>query len=89
MSVVVASVTLNQSSWIAIRDESGSILGAGLFPAGTQTDVSVPLLRGTEAGQHYQVLIYVDDGNKQFDFHKDALLTGADGSVVGTTFAAN
>jgi hypothetical protein len=89
MSVTVSSVSLNQLGWIAIRDSSGRTLGAGLFPAGTQTNVEVPLLRATEAGQHYQVLLYVDDGDKQFDLHKDALLTGDAGSVIGTNFTAN
>jgi cytoskeletal protein RodZ len=89
MSVSVGSVTLNQSTWIAIRDSEGRTLGAALFPAGSQTDVSVPLLRATTAGESYQALLYVDDGDKQFDLHKDAIVTGESGNVVGSAFSAN
>jgi hypothetical protein len=86
--VAVQSLTLNQPSWVAVRDASGRILGAGWFPAGTQKNVSVSLLRATAAGQRYQVLLYADDGDRKFDLHKDTLLTEADGSVAGTTFTA-
>ncbi len=88
-SVAVASVSLGQDGWVAVRDADGRILGAGWFPTGTQTDVSVPLLRATAAGQHYQILLYTDDGDKLFDFHKDMLVANSDGSVAGTTFTAN
>ncbi len=86
--VVVSSVTLEQLGWVAIRDSSGRTLGAGLFPAGTQQAAQVELLRNTTAGEHYQVLLYVDDGDKQFDLHKDTLVMNADGSVAGTMFTA-
>lgn len=85
-SVTVASATLPQLGWIAVRDASGRTLGAGRFSAGTVTNAEVPLLRATEAGQRYQVLLYVDDGDKEFDLHKDTLVTNSDGSVAGATF---
>lgn len=87
-SVAVASATLPQTGWIAVRDEDGRILGAARFNAGTHTAVQVPLLRATVAGQHYQALLYVDDGDRAFDLHKDTLLSNADGTIAGTTFAA-
>jgi hypothetical protein len=85
-SVSVASVTLNQMGWVAIRDADGRVLGAARFDAGTYANVSVPLLRATVAKSSYQVLLYIDDGDRQFDLHKDILITGADGGVAGTTF---
>ncbi|MCR4325293.1 MAG: hypothetical protein NUV59_00615 [Patescibacteria group bacterium] len=88
-SVAVASATLSQPGWVAVRDASGRTLGAAWFDAGTHTDISVPLLRATEAGQNYQVLLYVDSGEgHRFDLHQDILITNADGSVAGTTFSA-
>jgi hypothetical protein len=33
-------------------------------------------------------LVYVDDGDKQFDLHKDILVTGGDGTVAGDVFSA-
>ena len=85
--VAIASMTLTRRSWVAIKDMNGSILGAGLFPA-SATSGSVPLLRRTEAGKRYEVLIYVDDGDKRFDLHKDMLVTDTDGSPVSSTFIA-
>ncbi len=86
-NVTVASLTLNQPGWVAVRDENGRTLGAGWFAAGALSDVVVPLLRATEAGQRYQVLLYADDGDKAFDLHKDTLITNSDKSVAGTTFS--
>ena len=88
MAVSVSSVTLGDTGWVAVRGSDGRILGAGRFDAGTSKNVVVDLLRGTISGQRYQVLLYVDDGDKQFDFHKDTLVTNSDGSVAGTTFSA-
>ena len=85
-SVSVASVTLNEMGWVAIRDENGRVLGAARFEAGTWNDVAVPLLRATAAGSSYQVLLYVDDGDREYDLHKDILIMGANGGVAGTTF---
>jgi hypothetical protein len=88
-SVLVSSVTLAQLGWVAVRDSSGRTLGAALFGAGTYSAVQVPLLRNTVSGEHYQVLLYADDGDKVFDLHKDTLVMNADGTVAGTTFTAN
>jgi len=86
--VMVSSVTLPQMGWVAVRDSSGHTLGAARFDAGTYSAVQVPLLRNTTSGEHYQVLLYVDDGDKVFDLHKDTLVMNSDGSVAGATFSA-
>ena len=87
-SVSVKKAKLAQTSWIAVRDGNGRTLGAARFEPGTHENVAVPLLRGTVAGQSYQVLMYVDDGNKKFDLHEDILVTKSDGSVAGDVFSA-
>ncbi len=87
-SVSVASATLAQEDWIAIRESSGRVLGAALFPVGTHTDVTVPLLRDTVSGERYQALIYIDADNNQFDLRTDTLVLNSDGSVAGTMFTA-
>ena len=86
-SVAISSMSLTRKSWVAIKDTKGSILGAGLFPA-SATSGSVPLLRATTAGERYEVLIYVDDSDHVFNFHKDMLVVAADGSPVGAAFNA-
>lgn len=88
MTVRIKAATLAQIGWIAVRDADGRTLGAGRFEAGAHESVEVPLLRATIAGERYQVLIYVDDGDKIFDLHKDILVMRADGSVAGSIFGA-
>jgi len=87
ISVSITQATLKRPSWVAIRDTSGRILGAGWFAVSGE-NLSVPLLRATEAGQVYQAVIYIDDGDKQFDFHKDTLVTSSEGAPVSSTFRA-
>jgi hypothetical protein len=87
-AVRVAMVTLSQRGWLAARDSSGKILGAARFEPGSNTGVSIPLLRPTVSGEKYQVLVYIDDGDNSFDLHKDTLVMNADGSVARTTFSA-
>jgi|SRR3989344_77819 len=88
MSVKVKAAAFVQMGWIAVRDVDGRTLGAGRFEPGVHVDVEVPLLRATVPGERYQVLIYVDDGDKQFDLHQDILVMRGDGSVAGDVFSA-
>jgi hypothetical protein len=85
--VAIHSVTLVKMGWVAVRDNEGRILGAARFDEGTHTGI-VELLRNTVAGNSYQVLLYVDDGDRAFDLHKDILVSESDGRVAGTTFVA-
>jgi hypothetical protein len=87
-SVMVTSVTMPELGWVAVRDGNGYTLGAALVTPGTHTNVLVPLLRVTVASGSYQVLLYSDDGDRQFDLHKDTLVTNSDGSVAGSSFLA-
>ena len=85
-SVLVDSVTLNETGWVAVRDDGGRVLGAARLDAGTHANVSVPLLRATAPESSYQVLLYVDDGDGAYDLHADILITTADGGVAGAAF---
>lgn len=86
-TVMLDSVTFSETGWVAIRDDRGWTLGAKRFEPGTYSDVAMTLLRATEAGQRYQALLYIDDGDKQFDFKKEILVTRSDGSVGGMMFS--
>lgn len=88
MSVIVSSVSLSQMGWVAVKDDRGWILGAGRLEMGTHQNISVPLLRTTESGQRYQALLYIDDGDKEFDLRKDSLVIESGGSVAGAMFSA-
>jgi hypothetical protein len=85
-SVALSNLSLTRASWIAIRDDR-SILGAAWFPA-SATEGTVTLQRATESGKSYRAVIYVDDGDKKFDFKTDKLITTNDGPV-GASFTAN
>ncbi|PIR82220.1 hypothetical protein COU20_03625 [Candidatus Kaiserbacteria bacterium CG10_big_fil_rev_8_21_14_0_10_59_10] len=78
-SVTVQSVTLTETGWIAVRERAvegrpGNVLGAARRDAGVYEEVSVTLLRATEAGGSYEVVVYRDDGDRVFDMKKDTPL---------------
>jgi hypothetical protein len=83
----VPSLRLTSPSWVAVKAANGSILGAALFPADA-TEGTVSLLRATQAGERYEVIIYADAGDKTFDLHKDTLIINNDGTPVSTAFTA-
>jgi len=87
-TVAINSVTLPQTGWVAVRDAGGRILGAERFGTGTSNSVNVSLLRPTVAGQHYDVLLFIDNGDGLFDLHKDMVVKASDGSDVAGTFSA-
>ena len=84
-SVALSTISLTRASWVAVRDDK-SILGAAWFPS-SATVGTVELQRALQSGKSYNVVIYVDDGDKKFDMHKDQLVT-ADGGPVGVSFKA-
>lgn len=86
-SVVVADVKITKPSWVAVRDTRKWYPGATWLGA-SQSQVTIPLLRSTEAGKTYEVVIFVDDGDKEFEIHGDALVTSSQGAPVSSTFTA-
>lgn len=91
LRVVVDSVTLEGSGWIAIHEDNdgklGNILGAQRFDAGTYKGL-VDLLRNTVEGGVYYAVLYSDNGDNLFDHKKDAIVTDKSGKVVKSTFNA-
>jgi hypothetical protein len=79
--VSVSPITITRPTWVAVRGQNGWILGAGLYFAG-DTSASISLLRSTIAGEKYDVVMFVDDGDKTFDLHKDMLVDGVSSSFV-------
>ena len=88
--VRVESVMLEKSAWVAIHEDRdghpGNILGAQLYPAGTTALSTIELLRPTAKGIYYAML-HADDGDRQFDYEKDAPMTGG-GSPIMVRFIA-
>jgi hypothetical protein len=80
-TVRVVEARLSRVSWVAVRDDVRIYGARRLDPVGngqTFNDVEVPLLRNTEAGRTYSVVVYADDGDGVFDFKKDSLIDGLD-----------
>jgi len=67
--------------WVAVQEmrsgELSNVLGAAkVLPS--QAWVTVPLLRNTVPGATYAVVLYRDDGDRAFDFHKDSIYVDFD-----------
>lgn len=89
--VFLSRVELVQDGWIAVREttdgRAGNILGAKRLDAGVYQP-TVPLLRPTEENNTYVVVLYADDGDKEFDYTKDSLLTDRSGNTISMMFEA-
>lgn len=74
-SVTVEHVRLTESGWIAVHEMKNgvpaNVLGAVRRDAGDYTMVSVPLLRPTVSGGAYRVILYADNGDKEFSLRLD------------------
>lgn len=90
-AVLVAHVTLPTLGWVAVHEvlngeTMGNVLGASRLEAGSHDNVVVNLLRGTEPNKQYAVILYADNGNKQFDLHADMAVEATDGNPIVARF---
>lgn len=89
--VTVSSVAVDASAWVAVREDSngivGNILGARRVDQGETKDVQVVLLRSTEAGKTYRVVLFKDNGDKEFDYKTDSPMTSG-GALISEAFTA-
>jgi hypothetical protein len=74
--VIVDSVDVPApGAWVAVKeivgDQLGNVLGANSV-TGPAKNVTVNLLRSSLPGQSYAVVLYRDDGDGEFDVHKDS-----------------
>ena len=61
-------------------------LGAQRFDAGTYAEAHVDLLRNTEPGKTYFVILYNESGDGEFDLKEDTPLLAGDSAFVSDTF---
>ena len=93
-TVTVAHADLAADGWVAVHevldgDVIGNILGAARRDTGSYDSVVVDLLRSTEAGKSYAVVLYKDNGNKEFDLTADLPLTDVSGNPIVTRFSVD
>lgn len=90
---VQVRVSLSSAGWVAVHEERegglGNVLGAKWLPEGDH-DVTVNLLRATASGQTYHVVLYNDDGDRQFEYKKgDAHMLDGSKQPIQASFKAN
>lgn len=92
ITALVSLVSTDAPAWLALRENAnglvGNILGAKRIDVGTNGNVEIPLLRATQAGKSYFVVLFKDNGDKVFDFKTDAPMT-ADGVLISKTFTVH
>jgi len=89
--VYVSHLVFAKEAWVTVREDNngqlGNVLGAHWYPAGEQSG-AIELLRNTQPGKSYFVVVYVDNGDKKFDYKKDALLVNESGDATASVFRA-
>ncbi|MBI2109257.1 MAG: hypothetical protein HYT93_03725 [Parcubacteria group bacterium] len=90
-SVIMSMVSLSESGWVAVHEETnegtmGNILGARRFAEGKYFGSTVELLRATESGSAYYVVLHSDDGDSIFDFTIEAPARDHSGALIVERF---
>ena len=81
-AVFVDSATVSGVSWVAVRTADGArILGAARLEE-SGFEIPVSLLAPTVAGESYEVVVFVDDGDRSFNHRLDALVQGVSASFT-------
>lgn len=91
-AVTATNVTLPVVGWLAVHEVRsggviGNILGAARREAGTYESVIINLLRGTTPDGEYAIIVYADNGNREFDLKAD-LPIAQNGAPVVARFTA-
>lgn len=93
-SVVVKSVNLEvgeNGGWVVVHEVKDGVmanaLGAVRRDSGISTDVVVKLLRATALGGTYTVVLYTDDGDRQFSMTTDKPLKDVQGEYIRGSFS--
>lgn len=87
--VLLENITLSQSGWAAVHEDIngdlGNVLGAQRFNAGSNSGY-VELLRNTETGNLYYIILYKDNGDGKFDLKTDTAFVNDFEEVILETF---
>ncbi len=90
-TMVLASATLTKTGWVVVHEDRdgmpGNVLGARRMEMGTGS-IEIMLLRATSPENKYYVMLHDDDGDRQFDLHKDMPLKNSAGNAIMASFVA-
>lgn len=88
--VVVDSVSVSKEAWVVVHESKDGVpanaLGATRVDAGEHAVKSIELLRDTETGAEYFVILYSEDGDGEFNISLDTPLLGEDDGFISTSF---
>lgn len=88
--VLIDTVELSVSGWVVVHEDLegsfGNALGAARFDTGQHKRGYVKLLRNTVPDTLYYVILYQDNGDKQFSLSDDIPLTDLANNPIGATF---
>ena len=91
-AVVITQATLERDGWIVVHEEGdgviGNALGALRRDAGTHEALSIPLLRTTQSAQRYWVVLYTDNGDRQFSLSDDTPVRTTNNELTSSSFTA-
>lgn len=87
--VEVTMLTLSEPGWVAVYEDNngtpGNVLGAARFEEGIHLG-EISLLRSTEPGKTYYLILHADTNNREFDLKKNPLVVDANGTSIRSTF---
>lgn len=75
-SALLTEVSVKANVWAAVVEVKGGSLGNVLgarYVAAPATNVEIPLLRPTSSGSTYAVVLYRDNGDREFSLASDSL----------------
>lgn len=88
----VEQVEMSVAGWAVVHEIEGghvlNALGASRLDAGKHENVTVELLRATEPGGSYAVILYTDNGSKEFEIRGDLPVINIAGNPVMKSFRA-
>lgn len=91
-AVKVNAVSLESDGWIVVHEEKDGLitnaLGAARRDSGLQKNIVIPLLRDTTQGARYWIVLYADNGDRQFDLKTDFPLRDSTNNPITTSFKA-
>jgi len=96
LEVKVDKVVSTVTGWISVNQHKNGVpfwvLGARKITPGIYEDFSVSLLKATETGTSYLVVLHEDNGDGKFEYtskaRNDLPLTAEDGKMIASEFTA-
>lgn len=88
--VMLSKIVIEEEGWVVVHEVVDGVLtnalGASRLNPGVHNDGYVELLRNTESGSVYFVVLYSDNGDGEFKLADDHPLMNSKSELISTTF---